>query len=107
MSEESILARLERLERLVVEMDLPDCAIVGADYVAKLFNCPKDAVVRGRFLTNAIPRIRLKPVGFRKGDVHRVLRELKMPVQERAAEIMANAKTRRRRSIIKKPLGNS
>lgn len=99
----NILERIEQLERLVAETRLPDEAIVGANYVALLFDCSAEAVVRGRFGTDRIPRIREKPVGFKKSEVHRVLREMKTPVSERAAEVRSKTRPiKRRRSIITK-----
>lgn len=80
----TIEQRLEKLEQLVILTRLPGEAIVGADYVASLFNCSTNAVVRGRFDTDKIPRVRERPVGFRKMDVHRVLREVTKPVAEKA-----------------------
>lgn len=89
--------RLARLEALLVQTHLPDDAIVGADYVARLFGCSEAAVVRKRFGTGNIPRCRLKPLGFRKGDAHRVLREKNRPLAAQMAELRASAKERRPR----------
>ena len=95
---------LEKLEQIAAERFLPDYAIVGADYVARLFNCSERAVVDGRFGTERIPRCRKSPVGFRKSDVHKVLRETSRSVREKAVEEMRKPKLvkRRKRSVITK-----
>lgn len=104
--EQEILERLERLEQLewLYEVQhLPADAIVGANYVAKLFDCSPDAVVRGHFGTNQIRRVRHSPVGFRKSDVHKVLAELTKPITQKAAEARAKAyPVKRRKSVINK-----
>lgn len=103
MSEQlSIEERLEKLERFYYEQSLPDYAIVGANYVAVLFDIKPIAVVNRRFGTHKIPRCREKPVGFRKGDVHRVLREVSKTTEEKAANAMARARTVKRRPTGKK-----
>jgi hypothetical protein len=92
--------RVEQLERLVGEVHLSDDAIVGADYVARQFGCSPEAVVRGRFGTDRIKRIRRKPLGFRKGDVHKALKQLaQKPVID---DFVLKARVVRRKSIIKK-----
>lgn len=52
--------------------NLSPAAIVGTDYVAYRFNCSETAVVRGRFETNRIPRLREKPIAFVKRNVDAV-----------------------------------
>ena len=44
-------------------------AVVGVDYVAYRFGCSQDAVIRGRFETDKIPRLRNKPLAFIKRNV--------------------------------------
>ena len=102
VAEMTIEQRLERVERLIIETRLPGDQIVGAKYVAELFDCSEESVIRKRFGTDKIPRVREKPVGFRKADVHRVLREITKPAAEVAAEKLAKAKTRKRSIITKK-----
>ena len=100
---ENLEQRIAQLERLFSEAYLPADAIVGANYVAKLFDCSPEAVVRGHFGTNQIPRVRERPVGFRKSDVHKVLKELTKPVSQKAAEARAKAyPVKRRKSVITK-----
>ena len=98
--EQQILERLERLERFVVETRLPDYSIVGAEYVAKLFDCSPEAVVRGRFGTDAIMRVRNNPAGFRKADVHRVLKNLSKTAEEIAAAERGKARSVKRRKTL-------
>ena len=108
-TEPTIEERLEKLERITFEQSLPDYAIVDADYVARLFSISRGAVVNKRFGTHKIPRCREKPVGFRKADVHRVLRETSKTTQEKAAAEIAGARLLKRKprkkSIIKKAGG--
>lgn len=102
----TILDRLERLERLFDEVHLPPDSIVGAAYVARLFDCSPESVVCGRFGTDRIPRVRQRPVGFKKKDVDRVLKSLepltKEEAKNRAAKISGDAKKVRRKSMITK-----
>jgi hypothetical protein len=71
--------------------------IVGVDYVAAKFGCSEEAVVRGRFKTGRIKRVRQKPIGFKKSDVDKVWTEItKTPVQK-AAEYIAEANDRKYR----------
>ena len=106
MSDElEILERIERLELLYEVQHLPADAIVGANYVAKLFDCSPEAVRRGHFGTDKIPRMRNSPVGFRKSDVHKVLKNMKKPVEQKAAEARAKAyRVKPRKSIITKQM---
>ncbi len=67
--------------------NLDSAAVVGVDYVAFRFNCSSSAVTRGRFETDQIPRIRNKPLAFRKRDVDAVWRNLNTTVEEKAAKI--------------------
>lgn len=67
--------------------NLDPAAIVGADYVAFRFNCSESAVVRGRFETNRIPRVRRKPLAFVKRDVDAVWRNLNRSATDKAAEL--------------------
>lgn len=105
--EQNLTARLERLERLFSEVHLPPEAIVGADYVAQMFACSVEAVVRGRFGTDKIPRVSNKPVRFKKSDVHRILNTKIKPqktIAEKVDEAIRNARpVKRRKSIITKP----
>jgi len=95
----TILERLERLERQVVEMRFSD-RIVGTDYVAELLDISVAAAIRGCFGTGKIPRARKKPIGYHKSDVDKFFRQMTKSIPETAAEIRAKTKTRRR-SIIK------
>ncbi len=72
--------------------NLPLDSIVGIDYVAFKFNISEDAARRGRFGTDAIPRIREKPLAFRKRDVLAVFQNLNRSVADKAAEIRHRAK---------------
>jgi hypothetical protein len=98
----SLEQRIERLELITYEAALPGEAIVGAAYVARLFDCSEEAVVRGRFGTDRIPRCREKPVGFRKMDVHRVLKTLSRPLAEQAADEIRRAGLIRRKPVIRR-----
>lgn len=100
-TELSLQEQINQLKRLIVETRLPEDSIVGAAYVAELFGCSEESVIRRRFGTDKIPRVREKPVGFRKGDVHRVLREITRPAAEVAAEAIAKARPRKRSIITK------
>ncbi len=66
--------------------NLPPAAIVGTDYVAFRFSCSESAVVRGRFETNRIPRLREKPVAFIKRNVDAVWLNLNQSISEKAAK---------------------
>ena len=98
---EQLKQDLADLRRLVIETRLPDDQIVGAEYVAALFDCSVDAVIRKRFGTAKIRRVRLSPVGFRKADVHTVLKDLTRPARDIAAQIVGSAKTRKRSNNAK------
>jgi hypothetical protein len=66
--------------------NLSPAAVVGVDYVAFRFGCSQDAVIRGRFETTTIPRLRSKPLAWIKRDVDAVWMNLNKPVSEVAAE---------------------
>lgn len=95
-----ILARVEYLIDVINNLEerlnmtnvtyyenLPPDATVGKDYVAYRFNCTEAAVVRGRFDTDQIPRIRNKPIAFTKREVDAVQKNLSRSPAEKAAEI--------------------
>lgn len=71
--------------------NLSPFAIVGADYVSYRFGCSQDAVIRGRFETDRIPKIRKKPIGFRKSDVDAVWQNLNVSTSDKAAELRHKA----------------
>lgn len=79
------------LNQVTYYENLPPTAIVGKDYVAYRFNCSEAAVVRGRFDTNQIPRLRNKPIAFIKRNVDAVLQNLHKSPAEKAAEIRRKA----------------
>jgi hypothetical protein len=72
--------------------NLQPAAIVGVDYVAYRFNCSESAVIRGRFETNRIPKIRKSPIAFIRRDVDEIWRNLNSPVSEKAAKIRHKTK---------------
>ncbi len=76
--------------------NLPPAAIVGTDYVAFRFNCSESAVVRGRFETNRIPRLREKPVAFIKRNVDAVWLNLNQPISEKAAKYRHDTNNKQR-----------
>ncbi|MCA1623163.1 MAG: hypothetical protein LC768_06790 [Acidobacteria bacterium] len=76
---------------------LPAGAIVGADYVAYKFGCSEEAVVRGRFETDRIPRLRKKPVAFVKRAVDEVWLNLNQPVSEKAAKLRHDTNNKMRK----------
>ena len=65
--------------------NLAPAAIVGPDYVAYRFGCSETAVIRGRFETHRIPRVRKKPVAFTKREVDAVWQNLSRTASEKAA----------------------
>jgi hypothetical protein len=79
--------------------NLPAAAVVGVDYVSYRFGCSETAVIRGRFGTDDIPRLRSKPIAFIKRDVDAVWQKLNKSTSELAAKIRhkANNKTLNRR----------
>ena len=93
LRESSSIARITYFENLPID------SIVGADFVAFKFNISEEAARRGRFGTDAIPRIRDKPLGFRKRDVLAVFQSLNKSSAEKAEEYRHRAKnkTNRRR----------
>lgn len=67
--------------------NLPPGAVVGVEYVSYRFGCSQEAVIRGRFETNGIPRFRNKPIAFIKRDVDAVWMNLNQSVSDKALEI--------------------
>jgi hypothetical protein len=74
--------------------NLPLSAVVGADYVAYRFGCNESAVIRGRFETDKIPRLRNKPIAFIKRNVDAVWQDLNKPSSEKAAKYRYNTKNK-------------
>jgi len=74
------------IARIVYFENLPPAAVVGTDYVAFRFGCSESAVIRGRFETNQIPRLREKPVAFVKRDVDAIWLNLSKSVPDKAAK---------------------
>ncbi len=110
--EQKILLELADLKKMVERLEfnysfaqttyfenLPAAAIVGVDYVGFRFNCSEPAVVRGRFGTNKIPRLRDKPIAFIKRDVDEIWQNLHQPIQEKAAKYRHDTKTNMRKKI--------
>jgi hypothetical protein len=104
-TEKQILEELADIKRAVADLrsdftisqitffeNLPPAAVVGTDYVSYRFGCSQDAVVRGRFETDRIPRFRKKPVAFIKRNVDAVWQELNKPISEIAAKYRHKAK---------------
>ena len=87
----ALTQKVERLEcasninQVTYFENLRSDAIVGADYVAYRFNCSESAVIRGRFGTDQIRRIRNKPLRFIKREVDSVFREMTRPPEDKAA----------------------
>lgn len=115
--ERTILERLKNLELEVERLksekkpedltyfeSLPPTATVGKDYVAYRFGCSERAVMRGEAGTHRIRRVSRKPLKFIKREVDAVWREQTKSVGEKAAEIRAEGRQIRRRSIITKSL---
>lgn len=90
LRENSSIARITYFENLPID------SIVGTDFVAYKFNISEEAARRGRYGTDAIPRIREKPLAFRKRDVLAVFQNLNKSSSERAAEIRFRAKNKTR-----------
>jgi hypothetical protein len=108
--EQTALAELAELRRSVEALksdytlnqityfeNLPPAAIVGTDYVAFRFGCSESAVVRGRFETDKIKRLRNKPIAFIKRDVDEVWMELNKPASEKAAKMRHDNKNQKER----------
>ena len=95
----SRLAALEEEVRFLrAARQIPaDEAIVGAEYVALLINCAPEAVVRGRFGTDRIRRVRERPVGFVKKEVDEWHRRQIKPASEKAALERRRARLVRRK----------
>jgi hypothetical protein len=104
MSElDEIKSRLAQLEEEVVFLraanGIPSGeAIVGAEYVALLIGCSDESVVRGRFGTDRLRRVREKPVGFVKREVDAWHKQNITPKAEKAAEARRTAKLIKRRT---------
>ncbi len=109
--EQMILSELADLKKLVERLNsnfsiaqityyenLPPAAIVGVDYVAFRFSCSESAVVRGRFETSRIPRLREKPIAFIKRDVDVIWQNLNRSVPEKAAILRHKASNTFRRN---------
>jgi hypothetical protein len=77
--------------------NLPAGAVVGVDYASYRFGCSQDAVIRGRFETDKIPRLRNKPIAFIKRNVDAVWLNLNKSTSETAAEIRHKNKTTRKK----------
>lgn len=71
--------------------NLPPSAVVGSDYVAYRFGIAENAVVRGRFETNRIRRVRNKPLAFIKREVDAVWHSLNQSADDLAARYRHNA----------------
>ncbi len=106
--EQKILAELADLRRVVESLrsdysisqitffeSLVPAAVVGTDYVAFRFSCSESAVVRGRFETDKIARLRDKPLAFVKRDVDAVWLNLNQSVTEKAARIRYKTKNKK------------
>ncbi len=105
--ERTVLSELADLRKMVEKLssgysiarityfeNLPPAAIVGVDYAAFRFGCSESAVVRGRFETSKIPRLRDKPIAFIKRDVDAILQNLNKSVPEKAAKCRHDTKTK-------------
>lgn len=89
---------LEAKLRLFENYDyLPKNAVVGKTYVARLFGCSEEAVVRKRCGTAGLKPVRLKPLGFVKSEVDRAHKEFTKTPTERAFEAERAANTRKRK----------
>jgi hypothetical protein len=77
--------------------NLTPAAVVGTDYVAYRFGCNESAVIRGRFETDKIPRIRNKPIAFIKRNVDAVWEDLNKSIPEKAAKYRYNSKNKMER----------
>ncbi len=77
--------------------NLQPAAVVGVDYVAYRFGCSQSAVVRGRFETDKIRRLRNKPIAFIKRNVDAVWHNLNQTNSEKAAKLRHDTKTKIRR----------
>ena len=82
------------LARITYFENLSPAAVVGTDYVAFRFGCSEAAVIRGRFETGRIPRLRDKPVAFIKRNVDAVWLNLNQPISEKAAKYRHDTKQR-------------
>jgi len=106
----TVLAELTDLRKMVESLkcdfsigqityfeNLPPAAVVGVDYVAYRFSCSESAVIRGRFETDKIPRLRDKPIAFIKRNVDAVWLNLNRSVSEKAAKYRHDTKNRMER----------
>ena len=102
--EQRVLKELADLRRIVEALrtdysfaqityfeNLSPAAVVGVDYVAFRFGCSESAVVRGRFETDKIPKLRNKPLAFIKRNVDSVWLNLNQTTQEKATKYRHNA----------------
>ena len=84
--------------RVLTSFDyLPKNAVVDKKYVAMLFGCSEEAVLRGRCGTAGLNPVRLKPLGFVKSEVDAHHREFIKTPAERAIEASAGANVRKRK----------
>ena len=96
--------RLDSLEAEVRVLrlfdSLPKTAIVGTDYVARLYGCGEEAVTRGRFGTGELrnKRVRFNPDGWLKQDVDAAHKDYVKTAPERAIEAERAASNRRRKT---------
>ncbi len=72
--------------------NLPSAAVVGTDYVSYRFGCAEAAVIRGRFDTDKIPRLRSKPIAFIKRNVDQIWWNLNQPNSEKAVKYRHDTK---------------
>lgn len=86
------LSRDFTISQITYFENLPPTAVVGIDYVAYRFGCSESAVIRGRFETGRIPRVRKKPIAFVKRNVDAVWQDLNRSVEEKAAKYRHKAK---------------
>ena len=78
--------------------NLAPAAVVGADYVAYRFGCSESAVIRGRFETDKIPRLRNKPLAFIKRNVDAIWLNLNQSSSEKAAKYRHDKKQGKRKN---------
>ncbi len=115
--ERTVLSELADLRKMVESLksdftlshityfeNLPPAAVVGIDYVAFRFGCSESAVIRGRFETNRIPRLRRKPVAFIKRNVDQIWLDLSQPISEKAAKCRHDTKTKMEKKYEKNKL---
>lgn len=106
--EQKILIELQALRAEIVALrenysllqvtyfeNLSPSAPVGVDYAAFRFGCSEAAVIRGRFGTDKIPRLRNKPIAFQKKDVDAAFKNLTKSPSEKAAQYRHRAKNKK------------